>query len=282
MPANPGASAPNVVPSSQQCELAFPPRARASGRDWLIPTRQGADVEQPDAVRQAVTALSRFFVGEGSLPDTLRRVAELACEAIGPADMAGITMLVDGRPCTAVFTDAESPEMDAAQYRAGSGPCLDAFRDKEVYRITSTRTDARWPAFAEAAVAHGVVSTISLPLIAQQHAVGALNLYARDRAFSEDDEQLAGVFSAQAAIAVANAQSYWDARQLGENLTQAMLSRAVIEQAKGILMGAGGLDADEAFTTLVDASQRENRKVRDIAAQIVTRARARGAAWGPG
>ena len=207
-------------------------------------------MHEPDEVTEAVAALSRFFVGEGTLADTLRRVAVLACEAIGPADMAGITMLVNDRPCTAVFTDDESPEMDAAQYRNGSGPCLDAFHNNEAYRIESTMTDERWPEFARAAAAHGVVSTVSLPLVAHQHAGCALNLYARTRSFSVGDEALAASSRPRRRSRLSNAQSYWDARQLGESLTEAMLSRAVIEQAKGILMGAGGLTADEAFTTL--------------------------------
>jgi AmiR/NasT family two-component response regulator len=68
---------------------------------------------------------------------------------------------------------------------------------------------------------------------------------------------------------LANVQAYWDAQQLSENLAQAMKSRATIEQAKGILMASRGCGADEAFEILVRASQRENRKLRDIAHQIV-------------
>ena len=95
----------------------------------------------------AFEALARFFVHDVTLGDTLLHVAELACKA-GPADMAGITMLVDGAPSTGVFTDSEAPEIDKAQYESGQGPCLDAFRDQSVYRIESTAEDVRWPEFA--------------------------------------------------------------------------------------------------------------------------------------
>jgi len=72
---------------------------------------------------------------------------------------------------------------------------------------------------------------------------------------------------------MANAQTYWDAHQLTENLQRAMQSRSTIDQAIGIVMASGGRSPDEAFQVLVRASQRENRKLRDMAQQIVDRAR---------
>jgi AmiR/NasT family two-component response regulator len=81
-------------------------------------------------------------------------------------------------------------------------------------------------------------------------------------------------FARHAAIVLANAQVYWDARQLSENLEQALHSRSTINYAIGILIraGAGGRSPEEAFQILVRASQRENRKLRDIAAEIVRHA----------
>ena len=74
---------------------------------------------------------------------------------------------------------------------------------------------------------------------------------------------------------LANAQAYWDAHELSVRLGEAMKNRAVIEQAKGILIGAQGIDEDQAFGLLVRASQRENIKLRDIARRIVDNAIAR-------
>jgi GAF domain-containing protein len=220
----------------------------------------------------AFEALVEFFVREETLGDTLRRVAELACQA-GPADMAGITMLVDGKPSTGIFTDPEAPEIDEAQYRTGQGPCLDAFRHQRVFRIDSTATEDRWPDFAREAAAHGIKSTLSLPISARGESIGALNLYARTTAAFDDEVTTRMLtFSTQAAFVLANAQVYWDARQLSENLNEALRSRSNIEHAVGIIMAGGGRNADEAFQVLVRASQRENRKVRDIAAELVARA----------
>jgi GAF domain-containing protein len=225
-----------------------------------------------DRIRDGFMALSSFFVDEGTMGDTLRRVSQLACQALS-ADMAAITMLVEGKPATGVFTDPEAVEIDRSQYSTGRGPCLDAFRHRQVYRIDSTSEDDRWPEFAATAAAHGVLSTISLPLAARGEGIGALNLYARaPAAFVETDPVLSQGFADQAAILLANAQVYWDARELNENLEQAMRSRAMIDQAIGVIMVASRQTPEEAFQILVRASQRENRKVRDIAAAIVARA----------
>src|SRR5271154_4285364 len=100
--------------------------------------------DEQDAVRQSLGALSQFFVNDGTLGDTLLRVSEMACD-VTPARYAGITMLVEGRPRTGVFTSIEAPEIDEAQYQSGDGPCLDAFRHTRVNRIDSTLEDTRWP-----------------------------------------------------------------------------------------------------------------------------------------
>ena len=225
-----------------------------------------------DSLSNGVEAMSRFFVGDATLGDTLHRVSELACAALSTADMVGITMLVEGRPRTAVFTDEDAAQIDAAQYETGIGPCLDAFRHRQVYRIDDMDKDHQWSPFSEAAAAHGIQSSMSLPLLARHEGVGALNVYSRSRAaFSDDDVHVGLQFATQAAIVLANAQAYWDAHQLGQDMAEAMKSRATIEQAKGILMGAQRCSADEAFQILVRASQRENRKLRDMAAEIVAR-----------
>ena len=99
-----------------------------------------------------------------------------------------------------------------------------------------------------------------------------MNLYAEaENAFTAEHEESVGVFADQACIVLANAQVYWDARQLSENLGQAIETRETISQAVGILIAAGGRTPEEAFQILVNASQRENRKVRDIAEEIVAR-----------
>ena len=222
---------------------------------------------------ESLAALSRFFVGDGTLQETLDRVSQLTTEAVPPADMVALTMVVEGRARTAVCTDALAAEVDSVQYETGDGPCLEAFERRQVFSIETTVEPGRWPAFRKAAASHGILSTLSLPMVVNQQSVGAMNLYARrERAFSAEHREVAELFAAQAAIALANAQAYWDARELSAGLAEAMKSRAVIEQAKGVLMAAQRCSEDEAFAFLVNASQRENVKLRDIATRIMDNA----------
>jgi len=224
------------------------------------------------AFQAAVAALHNYFVGDQTLGDTLHQVAELTIQAVPGADHVGISLLVDGRLKTSVFTHPEVPEIDRAQYRTGDGPCVDAYRSGEVYRIESTLRPGRWQEFRDSAARHGVLSTLSLPLHVGGITFGAMNLYAdAEGAFDADDQRVAELFTTQAAFLLANAQAYWDARSLSENLQQAMESRAEIEQAKGIVMGTMGIDADAAFEQLRQQSQYENVKLRDIAREIVER-----------
>jgi len=228
-----------------------------------------------DAQAQALRALSNFLVSKTSMGDTLLTVSQITVDALPGAEMAGISLLgEDGRPTTGVFTDQQAPEIDTAQYESGRGPCLDSWRQGEVIRLDDVESAAgAYPEFAKAAQAHGVQSTLSLPLVAGDERLGALNLYARVvGGFTSDDEALGTDLAAAAAIVLANASAFWAASQLSEQLGQAMQSRAVIEQAKGVLMARSPkMTADEAFDVLRKASQRENLKVRDIAQRIVER-----------
>jgi GAF domain-containing protein len=209
-------------------------------------------------------------VGAGTLEETLLRVAALTVEAIEPAEFAGLTMPDGGRHRTAVFTDPESPEIDQAQYETGKGPCLAVLDRDRVVVVESTRERGPWTVFRRVAAEHGILSTISLPMRADHGTVGAMNLYARrERAFTAPHREAALAFAEQAAVVLANAQAYWDAQRLSDRLGDAMESRAAIEQAKGVLMGAQRCGPDEAFELLIRASQRENVKLRDIARRIV-------------
>jgi GAF domain-containing protein len=230
-------------------------------------------MSHPEQLSQGLRALSHFLVGDANVEDTLTKVAELSTTSLGAA-FAGITLETERGPRTSVFTDRESPAIDQAQYDADHGPCLDSMRTGDVNRIDSTEADTRWPAFSRAALDHGIKSTLSLPLTVPDHTpAGALNLYARDVAAFDAQAEIDGAdFAEQAAVVLLNAQSYWGALELTEQLQQALDSRPGIEQAKGIMIAREGCTPEEAFDILVRASQRTNVKLRDLAMSIVDRA----------
>lgn len=233
--------------------------------------------EYPDTLVKSLRAMSRFLVGDGNLDDALQRIADLAVEAIEPADFAGITLQGEDGPRTGVFTDRQAPEIDQAQYDTGIGPCLDAWRTNQVLRNDSTEDDVRWKGFSQVAYEHGILSTLSLPLaVNDTTAVGALNLYARRRsAFTDSDERHAAAFAEQLAVVVTNAQAPEAVSGLSPQMRQALASQAVVDKARSIVMGARSCTAEEAYQLLLRAAQQSNSTLRDAARQIVQRAKRR-------
>lgn len=234
-------------------------------------------VEPSSAISASLDALTRFLIGEQTMGETLQRVAELGEAAIPGADLTGLTLLTrEGRPTTAVCTDPEALVVDQFQYENGDGPCLTAFREMRMVSVPSMKRESRWPLMTKRATEKGVLSSLSAPLIVGEKGIGAINFYSfSDNGFTADDEGTAQTFGLHAAVVLANAQAYWQAYELSQQLQQAMVSRAGIEQAKGVLIEQSGVSSDEAFELLKRASQRENRKLREIAAEIVRRSQER-------
>lgn len=222
-----------------------------------------------DVLSQMVAACRAFVGGSGEAGETLKTIAELGTAALA-ADMAGLTLNdANGGPKTVAYTDGMVPEIDQAQYDADRGPCLDASRDGNVNRVDGSEQDwARWPEFLSAAASYGMHSTLSIPIIVSNRPIGALNFYSQHPAYFDDAMvSMADAFAAQTAVVAA----YCDKADLAEQLRAAMENRATIEQAKGIIMATMGCDADAAFDILRQQSQNENRKLRDLAAELVAR-----------
>ena len=224
----------------------------------------------PDGLDHAVRILSRLLLAEETLDATLSRVAGLACRTLEACDMASVTMMNGGRPSTPVQTHPAAGDLDSAQYRSEKGPCLQAYSVRQVVRGTISESADRWPEFTTAAAKAGVRSVLAVPLVANEQPLGALNLYSETAgSFGETDEETAVLFSEQAAVACANAEVYWRTYSLTEHLREALESRDVIGQAKGILMARRGCTPDAAFEALRKVSQHRNIKLRDIAEQVV-------------
>ena len=229
--------------------------------------------DAPEQADDELVARRAELVGllhaEESYEDTLRRLATLARTTIPRCTAGSVTLWREGRPYTVVSTDELAQAVDDAQYETLEGPCLDASRYGETYVVAEMTDEARWPVFASVAVRQGIRSSLSLPLRVRGESIGALNLYSTDHDGFGGSVELGRLFAGQAGVAIANAEVYRASRSMAEQLQEAMQSRAVIEQAKGVLMAEQGCRPDEAFELLRQASQRENVKLRDIAQRIV-------------
>jgi len=224
----------------------------------------------PEVLENAMRTLSRLLLAEESLEATHGRVASLACRTLPPCDVASVTMVNDGRPTSPVVTEPLAEDLDSVQYRFRRGPCLEAYQAGRAVREKLSENTDRWPEFGAAAAKAGIQSVLAVPLVANSHPIGALNLYSKSAGgYDEADEETALLFSEQAAVACANAEVYWRTFTLTEHLREALESRDVIGQAKGILMARRNCTSEAAFEALRKASQHRNTKLREVAEQVV-------------
>ncbi|MDG4791550.1 GAF and ANTAR domain-containing protein [Micromonospora sp. WMMD1102] len=215
---------------------------------------------KPEHLAQTLSELARTLQLEESLDDTLTSIVAAAVPTIPGTAFAGLTVVQGKR---SVWTRAATHELarrvDQAQYDTGQGPCLDAVFEHRTVRVADLTRDTRWPDFAGRAAELGVRGMLSFQLYVEHDNLGALNLYSPEAGtFDDESEQVGLLFAAHAAVAMAGARREYD-------LGQAIGTRDLIGQAKGILMERYRLTADQAFVLLVRTSQHTNVKVSEVA-----------------
>lgn len=226
--------------------------------------------QRHERVSEVLAQLAGTMHDQGGLPTLLQTVAELALSTVADCAAASVTLLDGSGPRTVAHTGPLARDLDEVQYAVDEGPCLAAARLVRTQAVDLAEADDRWPAFTAAAVAAGVTAFLATPLVAGGRCVGALNLFGTTtRGFGEVDQALVELFCARAAVALANARLYSTAVEVAEQLQDAMRSRAVIEQAKGVLAARLGITPEQAFDELTARSQHANTKLRDVAAAVV-------------
>lgn len=221
--------------------------------------------------QDAFAELGRLVVGSQPLGQVLARVAQLAKACVPGAEEVSVTLIEgDSGARSAAFTGGLAAHLDERQYDSGFGPCLDAAEAAQTIRIDDTSHDRAYPDFAAIAARQGVRSVVSVGMPMPQRILGGLNVYRFDAPLLDDDAvQLLQVFAGYAAIAVANHSLYASSMALSGHLQIALQSRAVIEQAKGVLVATLHCSPEEAFEHLSKQSQNTNRKLRDLCVELV-------------
>jgi GAF domain-containing protein len=233
---------------------------------------QGAGGEGARGVRNegwALTELSRISLGDQPLSATLTRVAELARESVPGTTAASVTLVERGSPRSVGLTGPLAAALDERQYETGFGPCLEAAVTGGPVLIEDTAEEGVYRDFAALARRLGVSSVLAVGLPLDHRVVGSLNIYCTGGRLDDRATALATDFARHASIVVDNAAEYAGVTDLVRHLRLALQSRAVIEQAKGVLMERHRCSADEAFHCLATQSQREGRKLREVAAELV-------------
>ncbi|WP_342768627.1 GAF and ANTAR domain-containing protein [Lentzea flaviverrucosa] len=223
-----------------------------------------------DEVTTALERLSEALSREDDLRVLMHQVCEQVVQAVPGLDEATVTLLDGGKPFTAASTSELVTRLDGVQYGAGAGPCLDAAATSRLVRATIEEAQDRWPAFGAESRAAGMGSFLSAPLTVDDEHFGAINGYSQQgHGFHELDAPLLTLYSTAVETALRSHSMYLRAFKLTEQLRSALRSRAVIDQAKGVLIAVHAITADEAFRLLVERSQRENVKLHVLADRFI-------------
>lgn len=219
-----------------------------------------------------------LVAGGSGVIDLLRHVAEFAARAIPGVDGAGVTVIEMSESTPHVkawsVTSQFVADIDKLQYtQMQEGPCITCMQTQRPTVSGSLGSDGRWPRFGGGVARMGVHSALALPMLVGDHLVGAINTYARDRdAFGAHAVELGSQFAGPAAVSVHNAQLLDRAQARTRQLQSALGTRAVIDQAIGIIRARTGVGAEAAFDRLVRISQSDNMKLHVVAERLVEEA----------
>jgi hypothetical protein len=202
--------------------------------------------------------------------DTLRQLTALAAELVPGGTAAAVMVALPSSGLTFAASDQRLEELHRLQYDSGDGPVSETLRHNEPRRVDDTAAERRWPAFCQATAEAGFASCLVLPLRTDRQPAGAIALYGTEPGvFRGAAHDIALLVAAQGGVAVHNAALYRTCRRMVDNLHTGLESRAVIEQAKGVLHAELGVTPEEGFRLLSRYSQNTNQRVRRIAAGLV-------------
>jgi hypothetical protein len=219
-----------------------------------------------DLTHEATGLLSS---GETSEPRSLNQLVAQAARQVPGCSGAAAVLWRGGEPAAVAASHPSLPELIEVQVRTGSGPLLEALGAGEPAGCPDTLDERRWPEYASAALRQGVRCSLSLAHASGGEAVCLSMFGARPRTLGQDSIAVAARLLAFGGAVVGIASEYGEARRTARQLRDAADSRAVVDQAKGVLMHALGCTAEEALQRMRQASQARNMKVTDVATRII-------------
>ena len=218
-------------------------------------------------------ALIELVMDSPGVQEFLNNAAALAASELSvsgePAHCA-VTLIRDSVPHAIAHSSETARWADELQYDLGDGPCLTAARDGAEVEVSNLAADVRWPVYASDVSRHGIHSILAVPIPLPGDSKCGINIYGMEpHRFSEAEYDAVREFARQAAAAVQLAIRIGEMQTRAEDLVAAMRSRTVIDIAIGIVMGQSRCSQEEAFRILRAASSHRNRKLRDVAAEVV-------------
>ena len=228
-----------------------------------LPSEQDEGTAVVNVLADELGELPRSLQSHRDTDEMLDEVVRSAVTLIPGADEASISVVTDRRAVSSRHPTGDLPGVvDALQEETGQGPCLDAAYDQRTVRVPSMAREGRWPRFATRAAEAGAASMLSIQQWVEGDNLGALNLYGRrEDAFDDESEQVGLLFASHVAVAWASAHQM-------NQMRDAVATRDLIGQAKGILMERYKVDAHTAFRILVKVSNDNNATLRSVAQDL--------------
>jgi GAF domain-containing protein len=227
----------------------------------------------PQDVRQALHELGQLRFGEMRVEEAMHQIVQTT-HAIFSVDGAAL-MLADAEHHlrNAAVSDERVRHLEELQVQYQEGPCISAFEDKVLVGAQDLKTDSRWPSFSRAAVERGLRAVLASPIPYNQDAVGVVAVLSQEEHPWPAEAELALLaFTDLAALLIATMMMGEQQTELSQQLQSALNSRAVIEQAKGVLIGQHGLSAQGAYEQIRAQARAERRKIAVVSAELVRQA----------
>ncbi len=220
---------------------------------------------------RTVSEFARTLLAPYDVSAALVGLAERLTDVLALAG-SGVTVADDDTLRVVTAVPHRLAPLERYQEEHQEGPCHDAFAvGRRLLVEDLTDETYRWPGYCRLAAGLGLGAVAAFPLQLGDRVFGAVNLYSTGpRRWADDEVAAASVLSDMATAYLVNASSYEQQERLSEQLQQALDSRVVIEQAKGALAHARGMDVSEAFELIRRHARQHSRPVRDVAAAIVT------------
>ena len=217
--------------------------------------------------------LTDTLVEQFDVVELLTRLADRCVELLD-VQAAGVMLASNDRELRVVASSSDAMRvLELFELQSEEGPCPECFQTGDpVASPASAEIDARWPQFGLRASDAGFQSVHALPMCLHGQRLGALNLF-RTRAgrLAEADVVAAQAFADVATIAILQRRATADAQVVNEQLTYALNSRIVIEQAKGMVAERTGLDMEQAFNRIRSHARDHNLQLADLARNVIER-----------
>jgi PAS domain S-box-containing protein len=251
-------------------EVTLTTREDGAEVSWLLLTSRG-EQPIPASLPEVMSRLSALPSHDRNLQDVLVKAVSLCRQTLDPPCEVSISIGPPDEPAAISATSQRAQAIDGAQWEAGEGPRVTAFEQRELVVSSDLRQDPRWPALA-LRIPEGVVSAVAAPIEVGDRVVGTLSVFTDHAREADAVRETLELLAATLGAVVYELELGEELDRLGEDMKRALSSRAVIEQAKGIVMAQLRCTPEQAFAHLAELSSARELKLREVARLVVEQA----------